>query len=429
MPCTEKRARLMLERGRARVVRMYPFTIRLVDRVVEESELQPIRLGIDPGSKTTGLALARETENVNNNIGGVKVTRHALFLAELEHRGDLIRDRLKQRTGHRRFRRSKLRYRPARFLNRANARQKGRLMPSLMHRVNSTLSWVNKLRALAPITEITQELVKFDTQKMQNPEISGIEYQQGTLFGYEVKEYLLEKWRRFCVYCSTTNVPLEIEHIVPLSNGGSNRISNLTLACHSCNQKKSNRDIREFLSDKPELIKQILLKTKISLKDAVVVNSTRWKLFESLKSIGLPVFTSSGGRTKWNRSQLSIPKTHALDALCVGNIDAITEWKIPSLKIKAMGRGSYKRTRLNKYGFPRGYLTKKKKHYGFQTGDLVKAIIEKGKNIGTHIGRVAIRASGKFDIQVHANIRQGISYQYCQIIQRSDGYNYNLMKI
>ena len=64
MPCSEKRARIMLERGRARIHRMMPFTIRLVDRLQENSVLQPLRLKLDPGSKTTGLALAREAEHV-----------------------------------------------------------------------------------------------------------------------------------------------------------------------------------------------------------------------------------------------------------------------------------------------------------------------------------------------------------------------------
>src|SRR6056297_1813270 len=89
-------------------------------------------------------------------------------------------------------------------------------------------------------------------------QISGVEYQQGTLFGYEVREYLLEKWQRRCAYCGTENVPLEIEHVVPRSKGGSNRVSNLTLACHACNERKGNRPVQEFLADRPEVLKKIL---------------------------------------------------------------------------------------------------------------------------------------------------------------------------
>ncbi|WP_197047582.1 HNH endonuclease, partial [Planktothrix serta] len=67
-------------------------------------------------------------------------------------------------------------------------------------------------------------------QQLENPEISGIEYQQGELQGYEVRQYLLEKWSRKCAYCGVENVPLEVEHIHPKSQGGTDRISNLTVA-------------------------------------------------------------------------------------------------------------------------------------------------------------------------------------------------------
>ena len=67
------------------------------------------------------------------------------------------------------------------------------------------MTWVNRIRKYVPITGISQELVKFDTQAMQNPEVSGVEYQQGELAGYEVREYLLEKWDRRCAYCDTLN--------------------------------------------------------------------------------------------------------------------------------------------------------------------------------------------------------------------------------
>jgi 5-methylcytosine-specific restriction endonuclease McrA len=85
---------------------------------------------------------------------------------------------------------------------------------------------------------IVQELVRFHLQQLENPEFSGIEYQQGELPGYEVREYLLNKWERKCADCGVENIALQVEHIYPRAKGGSNRISNLCLACHSCNQKK-----------------------------------------------------------------------------------------------------------------------------------------------------------------------------------------------
>ena len=133
-----------------------------------------------------------------------------------------------------------------------------------------------------------------------------------------MREYLLEKWGRKCAYCGKQNIPLEIEHIVPKSKGGSDRVSNLTLACNACNIRKGNRPVREFLKRKPEVLKKILAQAKASLKDAAAVNATRWDLYHTLKKTGLPVETGSGGLTKFNRVRRGMEKTHWADAACVG---------------------------------------------------------------------------------------------------------------
>lgn len=416
MPCSEKRARLLLERGRARVHRLTPFVIRLVDRQRADSALQPLTLKTDPGSRYTGLALVRQ------QVGRVSV----LSLMELVHRGAAIRKALEQRAGFRRRRRSKnLRHRKPRFNNRT--RRKGWLAPSLQHRIDTTLSWVRRIRRWAPITELAVERVKFDMQAMQNPEISGVEYQQGELAGYEVREYLLEKWGRCCAYCGTENIPLEVEHIQARSNGGSDRVSNLTLACHPCNQRKGNQPVELFLKGKPELLARIKAKAKVPLRDAAAVNATRNTLFQALLATGLPVATGTGAQTKYNRRRLGIPKTHTLDAVCVGEVDTVTGWQRPTLSIKATGRGEYQRTQLSKHGFPRGYLTREKRHFGFQTGDQIIATVPSGKKAGVHKGRVAVRKSGSFNVQMLATVIQGIHHRHCRIIQRADGYSYTLI--
>lgn len=195
MPCSEKRARKLLAYDRARVHRVVPFVIRLVDRRQSDCALQPLRLKLDPGSKTTGMALVREDDGKHPG----------LLLAELRHRGQAIRDALAQRRAFRRARRSrKTRYRARRFDNRR--RPEGWLAPSLRHRVDTTRAWVRRLQRWAPVTAISQELVRFDTQALQNPEVSGVEYQRGELHGYEVREYLLEKWGRRCAYCDAKGV-------------------------------------------------------------------------------------------------------------------------------------------------------------------------------------------------------------------------------
>jgi len=415
MPCSEKRARKLLESGRARVARRYPFTIRLVDRLVEDSVLQPVKVKIDPGSRTTGIAVVR-TE------GGNKPTA-VLFLAELTHRGWQISEKLTARQSMRRRRRGNLRYRPARFDNRT--RPAGWLAPSLRHRVETTTSWVARLRRFAPVTALSQELVRFDTQALENPEIEGAEYQQGTLAGYELREYLLEKWDRTCAYCGAVGVPLNLDHIVPCARGGSNRVSNLACSCAPCNLEKGARPVEEFLAGRPKVLARVRAHAKRPLKDTAAVNSTRWALFQALKATGLPVETASGGRTKWNRTRLGVPKTHALDAACVGDVDPLTGWAVPSLAIKCTGRGAYQRTRLDAYGFPRGYLTRKKRIRGFQTGDMVRATVPDGKKAGIHTGRVAVRATGNFNIQTPAAVVQGINAKHCTIISRADGYSYS----
>lgn len=400
-------ARRLLTAGKAAVYRMYPFTIILKSEVNQTPT--PIVLKLDPGSKTTGIALLQ-----NDKL---------IWAAKLTHRGATIKAALLSRRQLRCSRRNrKTRYRQARFLNRT--RQSGWLAPSLQHRVDTTITWVSKLIKFAPIGSIVQELVRFDLQQLENPEISGIEYQQGELSGYEVREYLLNKWNRQCTYCEIKDFPLQVEHIQPKAKGGSNRISNLCLACDKCNKKKGALDIKVFLEKKPELLKKIQLQAKRPLKDAAAVNSTRWALFKALKVTELPVETGSGGSTKFNRTRLGLPKTHWLDAACVGVVGDLEVLTRQPLLIKAQGHGTRQMCRTDKFGFPTRYVPRDKFVKGFQTGDIVKAIVTTGKKIGQSVGRVAVRSSGSFNISSKMGLVQGISHKYCEVIHRKDGYNY-----
>ncbi len=406
-PCKPGVARSLLKAGKASVFRRYPFTIILNKEV--DANPEPLELKLDPGSKVTGIAL--------------KQGNHIIFAAELQHRGQQIKEALLSRRQLRRSRRNrKTRYRPARFLNRT--RSKGWLAPSLQHRVDTLMTWVHRFRRLAPVGRITQELVRFDLQLMENPEISGVEYQQGELQGYEVREYLLEKWGRTCAYCGAQNVPLEVEHIQPRSKGGSDRVSNLTMACHSCNQAKGNGDIRDFLSGQPDVLSRLLRQAKSPLKDAAAVNSTRWALFKALKATGLPVTTGTGGQTKFNRLRLNLPKAHWLDAACVGPVESLEVLTSKPLLILAKGHGTRQMCGTNKYGFPNRHRSRRQIHKGFQTGDMVTALVTAGKKIGSYLGRVLCRASGSFDITTASVRVAGISHKYCQPIHSTDGYAY-----
>ena len=412
MPCTPARARLLLKQNKAAVWRRYPFTLIL--RVARlDAIVQPLRLKIDPGSRTSGLAVTNDA------------TGEVVWAAELTHRGEQVHTALQKRAAVRRGRRQRhTRYRKPRFLNRR--RHRGWLAPSLLSRVRNVETWVARLRRWCPIGALSYEVARFDTQALQNPEIAGTAYQHGTLAGYEVKEYLLLKWGHRCAYCKQTGVPLQVEHLVPKTRGGSHRVSNLALACERCNQKKGNRTAVEF--GFPRLQSQ----AELPLKDAAAVNSTRRALYERLKSSGLPIEMSTGGRTKWNRTQRGIPKAHWLDAANVGqSTPPRLLWQhVRPLLIRAMGQQSRQMCRMDAHGFPRTRAKKPSAKHAFRTGDIVRAVVPAHlKNKGVHVGRMATRANGAFTIATRRGTVSDIGYRYCTRLQRNDGYSYLIQRM
>ena len=414
MPTRPSRAKRLLKSGRAAVYRMKPFTIILKDR--QGGETQAIEAKIDPGSKTTGVAIVADCD---------KQGKVVVYAANLNHHGEKIKRDLSDRRSIRRNRRNrKTRYRKPRFNNRT--RPKGWLPPSLKSRVDNVTNIIKKFIKYLPVKSIAVETVRFDTQLMQNPEISGTDYQQGTLQGYEVREYLLEKWQRTCAYCGVTDTKLEVEHIVPRSRGGSNRVSNLTIACTSCNQRKGNQLIDEFLSKDKVRLERIKKQAKAPLKDAAAMNSIRYAIGRALEKLKLPISFWSGAITKKNRLSQGYEKEHYIDAACVG----VTGEKvtIPAtlkpLTITSMGRGQRQVVRSNKYGFPRGKAGRVKRVHGFQTGDLVMLKQPKGKHAGTYVGRLAsIRARGVFDIKTKDS-KISANWKNFKLLQRNDGYEY-----
>jgi 5-methylcytosine-specific restriction endonuclease McrA len=411
-PVPPGRARILLTQGKAAVFRRYPFTL-ILKAAVSSPLVQELRVKIDPGSKTTGLAIV-------NDVSGKVV-----WAAEITHRGDAIKQALLQRRAVRRNRRQrKTRYRKPRFANRK--RRNGWLAPSLESRVANITTWVRRLKQLAPVTALSLELVKFDMQRMQNAEIEGIAYQQGELAGYEVREYLLEKWGRRCAYCEATDVPLEIEHILCRKRGGTNRVSNLTIACQPCNNRKGTQLIQDFLLDQPQRLKRILAQAKSKLVDAAAVNATRWALYERLKECGLSVECGSGGLTKFTRLTQNLPKEHWIDAACVGTSTPpqLRLSQVVPLLITATGHGSRQKCNVNECGIVCSKPKGPKKVKGFQTGDMVRAEVSGGKNQGLYVGRVLVRASGSFDILTKQARVQGISYRFCTMLHRCDGYSY-----
>ena len=209
MPTTPARARLLLKAGKAAVLRRFPLVL-ILKAVRPTAVVNPLRVKLDPGSRISGIAV------VNDRSGEV------VWAAELTHRSQEIREGLAKRRAVRRSRRNRhTRYREARFANRR--RPKGWLAPSLLSRVLHLVTWVKRLSRWCPVEAISQELVRFDTALLQDPARAGREYQRGTLFEAEIKEYLLLKWQHRCAYCAASTTRLELDHVHPRSKGGSNR--------------------------------------------------------------------------------------------------------------------------------------------------------------------------------------------------------------
>lgn len=429
MPCLPARARKLLASGKAKVYRVVPFTIMLQDR--SGGNLQDVEVKLDPGSRTSGIAVVADFKQGKTVVWG----------AELTHRSVEIVEKLRTRASLRRSRRNRnTRYRKPRFSNRATP--KGWLAPSLRSRVDNIVFLVKKLTNFLPVTSLGLEDVRFDTQLLQNPNIENAQYQQGVLAGFELREYMLLRYNHTCFYClgQSKDSILEIDHIVPRSKGGGNSVANLVLSCHSCNQAKGSTMPKDWLASlssstsvlkltQAKQIKKLLAGVKPVLRDAGMMNATRNTIKNALLNFNLPLITGSGGLTKFNRSSLHYLKKHWIDASCVGpkGHQVLLHFNMKILVIKAQGRGSRQMCKTDKFGFPRTRAKKVKRVEGFQTGDLVKLVQPSGKYKGAHVGKVAIRETKKFDMLTSLapqKVRITAPHTRFTLLQKSDGYAY-----
>ena len=409
------KARILLKNRLAVVHKIYPFTIRLKDNSAVLKD-RSYSVKIDPGARTTGVAIVDNKDSV-------------VMLAELEHRGHVIKRNMDSRRAVRRHRRNrKTRYRPARFLNRT--KPKGWLAPSVKSRADNVVNFIKKYKKLLNIDKVMIEHVSFDVAQMTaGTNLIGTAYQQGPLYDTNLREFVFSKTNGQCSYCGAKAE--EIDHIVPRANGGTNSTHNLTPACRSCNEKKSNLSLKDFgkLMNKD----YSHLEPKKLPKHAAIVQAARNYTIRKIKDIIPNTISYASWMTKYNRDKLGLPKEHYYDALSVGNVENYKFLTNKILVISAKGRGSRQMCRVDKFGFPRTSPKGSKLVEGFQTGDMVKAIVPKGlKKGGEYLGKVAVRSSGKFDIQIKIKTKtktiEGIGHKYCHIIQRGDGYLYNYEK-
>ena len=386
--------RRMLRDGKARVVKRTPFTIQLTYE--STTYTQPISLGIDTGSKHIGISAATENKE--------------LYAGEVELRDD-VSGNLAARRQYRRERRSrKTRYRKPRFDNRIRSKHKGWLAPSVEAKIGTHMRVIRDVCRILPVGRITVETAAFDTQKMRDPEISGIEYQQGTLMGYEIREYLAEKFGHKCCYCGKpqgTGIRFEVEHLTPKARGGSDRIMNLGWSCHDCNEKKGTMTCEEF--GHPEVRGE----AEAGMKHAAHMSIMRWTLYRRLKTLyGNKLHMTYGSTTSYRRNTAGLQKTHVNDARCIsGHPDAAPCGEVFfQKKVRCHNRQIYK-TKIYRGGVRKRnqapYIVK-----GFR-------LFDKVEYMGQECFVFGRRSSGYFDIRrldgtkVHA----GVSYKKLRLLE------------
>lgn len=291
MPTTRHgKVRRLLKANKATVVNLCPFTIQLTYKSTDHK--QPVTLGIDAGAKHIGFSATTEKEE--------------LFACETILITDIV-DLLSTRSQNRRTRRSRLRYRKPKFNNRVFSKKKGWVAPSVKQRIDSHLNEVNEIHKILPITKIVIEAAQFDTHKMKNPNISGIDYQNGEQLGFwNVREYVLFRDGHKCSYCKgkSKDLILNIHHIESRKTGGDSP-SNLITLCETCHKEyhKGNIDLK--------------VRRGKSLCGAAIMGIMKWRLYDELKSRYSNVSMTFGYITKYNRIKYGIEKSHTSDAFVI----------------------------------------------------------------------------------------------------------------
>lgn len=301
MPCSPRKARLLLKEGKARVVKHTPFVIKLLHGSVGYK--QPVVLGIDAGSKHVGLSACTKDRE--------------LYKEELAPRNDVV-ELLSARRQYRRSRRNrKPRYRAPRFNNRVHSKHKGWLAPSVEVKIQEHITVIKRVCKILPVTLVRVETAEFDTLRLKamlegKPLPVGTDYQLGEMYDeYNVRQYILKRDNYTCQCCGAHPteqklVRLHVHHMESRQTGGNapNNLITLCVACHKAlHAGKISLDGKK--RGKP-------------LRDAAFMGIMRKTLLSRLETeLSVPVQQTYGYITKMLREKNHIEKSHTNDARCI----------------------------------------------------------------------------------------------------------------
>jgi N6-L-threonylcarbamoyladenine synthase len=394
------KVRILLKNGRAKVIKRCPFTIRLLYPC--DNKTQPISLGVDSGSKHIGISATTK----GNNTGA-----RVLYEADVTLRNDIV-ELLSTRKEMRKARRNrKTRYRKARFDNRRKG--DGWLAPSIKEKIDTHLTVIANVHKILPITKIIVETAQFDIQKIKNPNIQGVEYQQGEQLDFwNVREYVLWRDNHTCQCCKgkSKDKILNVHHIESRKIGG-NAPNNLVTLCEYCHTKYHKGNI--------QLPKSI--KRGASFKDSAFMGVMRWAFYNKLKEIYPSVHMTYGYITKNKRIAHGLPKEHYIDARCISDYpEAIHPWNKTEVyyqkKVRCHNRQIHKMTIL------KGSVRKLN-----QAEYLVKGyrLFDRVQYHGKEYFVFGRRKSGFFDIRTldGEKVNKGsISYKKLKLLEISKGF-------
>jgi N6-L-threonylcarbamoyladenine synthase len=377
MPCSPRKARVLLKEGKARVVRRTPFIIQLTIPTGETK--QEITLGVDSGFTHVGLSAISDKKE--------------LFSADVTLRTDMVKLN-SERAMYRRSRRGrKTRYRKPRFLNRARA--KGWLAPSIQHKLDSHKKLISMVKQLLPITKTVIEVAAFDIQKVKNPEILGIGYQNGEQSGFwNVREYVLYRDSHKCQApkCDHKDKVLNVHHIVSRQTGG-DRPNNLITLCESCHNKYHRGEVN------------LKIKRINGFRAETFMSMVRWRLTNETNSQH-----TFGYITKSNRIFAGIDKNHINDAFIIaGGFNQTRTNPLIVKQVRKCNRKLYKGVRSHIRN------TAAREVKGFRRFDKVSW----NDKVAFIFAR---RTSGNFDIRdIHnKSLRKSINFKKLRLLERSN---------